>query len=69
MYFAAKIEKEKCTGCKLCILSCPDPNVINFSSEEKKVIIDAKRCKGCGICAEVCKFGAVAIISGGVKNG
>jgi pyruvate ferredoxin oxidoreductase delta subunit len=60
MYYAAKLKEEKCTGCKLCILSCPDPNVIAFTGE-KKVKIDEGRCKGCGLCVSVCPKDALRV--------
>jgi len=61
MYFAAKLHKDKCIGCKLCILSCPDPNVIDFVVEQKIVKINEERCKGCGLCVSICPKDALAI--------
>ena len=52
MYVAARVDKEKCNGCKLCVLTCPDPNVISI--KEKKASVEDARCKGCKLCAEVC---------------
>lgn len=59
MYSAAKVDEEKCTGCKLCVFSCPDPNV--FIVKNKKVTVDQNRCKGCGLCASVCPKGALEV--------
>lgn len=53
MYVAARVNEEKCNGCKLCILNCPDPNVIAID-KAKKVTIDQARCKGCGLCVVAC---------------
>ncbi len=61
MYFAAKLQEEKCTGCKLCIMSCPDPNVIAFVVERRIVRIDEGRCKGCGLCVSVCPKDALTV--------
>lgn len=58
MYFAAKVDEEKCNGCKLCIMACPDPNVILFKPS-KKASVNYNRCKGCGLCVTVCKRGAL----------
>jgi len=63
VYVAARVTDEKCTGCKLCVLTCPDPNVIKVLATEKKVQIDEKRCKGCGLCVEICSQEALAIES------
>jgi len=54
---AAVIDKEKCTGCKICIkkLGCPA-----ISPDRNKVTIDPNLCTGCGLCATVC--GAKAIV-------
>ena len=57
MYTTARVEHEKCNGCKLCITSCPDPNVLIF--KDKKVSVDEGRCKGCGLCATICNKKAI----------
>ena len=61
MYFAAKLEKEKCIGCKICIKSCPEPNVIEFIGECKIVRINEERCKGCGLCVSTCPKDALTV--------
>ncbi|WP_455716080.1 4Fe-4S binding protein [Anaerosporobacter sp.] len=50
------IKEDKCVGCLMCYLYCPD-GVIYKSNE--KVSIDYDFCKGCGICKKTCKFGAI----------
>ena len=53
-----KIINEKCTGCKLCISSCP------FSAidvKNKKASIDLDKCTFCGACIEACKFDAIVL--------
>ena len=61
MYFVAKLDEEKCTGCRVCIVSCPDPNVIAFVKDKKTVRVDSYRCKGCGLCATACPRDALSI--------
>ncbi len=49
------VDADKCKGCKKCTgLGCP---AISFS--DKKAAIDLFSCVGCGICADVCSFGAI----------
>ena len=48
-------DKEKCTGCKACMrIGCPA-----ISMKDKKSGIDSTLCVGCGVCAQLCKFGAL----------
>lgn len=46
---------DKCKKCKMCMkLGCP---AISFTDGEIK--IDITQCNGCGLCANVCPFGAI----------
>ncbi len=46
---------DKCKNCKMCMkLGCPAISVKN-----NKVVIDATQCNGCGLCVNVCPFGAI----------
>lgn len=52
---ALKVVNDKCKGCKMCLkLGCPA-----ISVRGGKAVIDHTQCVGCGICTEVCKFGAI----------
>ncbi|HSV55806.1 MAG TPA: 4Fe-4S binding protein, partial [Magnetospirillaceae bacterium] len=62
-YVSAEVDLEKCNGCKICILTCPDPNVIEYVQDSKKVGINAYRCKGCGLCVTACPREALSISS------
>ena len=49
------VNNEKCRSCKMCMrLGCP---AITFVDGKAK--IDATQCNGCGLCANVCPFGAI----------
>ena len=49
------VNEEKCRSCKMCMkLGCP---AITF--KDGKATIDATACIGCGLCANVCPFGAI----------
>ena len=50
------INAEKCTGCLLCFIYCPE-GVISRDGRD----VDYEFCKGCGICAEECPAGAVVM--------
>ncbi len=51
-----KVVTNKCKGCRMCLkLGCPAISVRNG-----KAVIDHTQCVGCGICTEVCKFGAIS---------
>ena len=54
-----EIEKEKCTGCLLCLKNCYSDAILGES--KKAHIIIQEKCNKCGICYEICpeKFGAV----------
>ena len=53
--FTVSIDKEKCTGCKTCVqVGCPA-----VVYKEGKADIDSLMCVNCGICTQVCKFGAI----------
>ena len=52
------INSEKCKCCEQCYLYCPDGVIsINYG----KAVIDYDFCKGCGICAKICKIGAIGM--------
>jgi len=46
---------DKCKNCKMCMkLGCPAITV-----KDDKVVIDTTQCNGCGLCVNVCPFGAI----------
>ena len=53
-------DKDKCNGCFLCYLYCPDGAI---SKNGKTVNIDYDFCKGCGICTKICRKAAITMES------
>lgn len=52
------VNDETCNLCKLCILQtgCPALNILNG-----RLKIDLDLCSRCGLCAEVCNYGAITV--------
>ncbi len=57
------VDLEKCTGCYVCWLYCPENTIVKTG--DGKVAIDYDYCKGCGVCAEVCPFKAIRMVEEG----
>ena len=50
-------DADKCIGCRSCMqIGCPAISIV-----DKKVRIDATLCTGCGICSQLCKYGAIKV--------
>jgi pyruvate ferredoxin oxidoreductase delta subunit len=45
-------DHEKCTGCGICWVYCPDASRVK--APDGKYDFDPDFCKGCGICADMC---------------
>ncbi|MBR3837323.1 MAG: indolepyruvate ferredoxin oxidoreductase subunit alpha [Clostridia bacterium] len=49
------VNAEKCRSCKACMkVGCPA-----ISMKDGKAVIDNTLCTGCGVCTQLCKFGAL----------
>lgn len=52
---ALKVDTDRCKSCKMCLkIGCPA-----ISMKNGKACIEKTQCVGCGICTEMCKFGAI----------
>jgi indolepyruvate ferredoxin oxidoreductase alpha subunit len=50
-----KVDADKCRSCRACMkIGCPA-----ISMRDKKAHIDATLCVGCGVCDQLCAFGAI----------
>jgi len=54
-------DEENCSQCLLCWMYCPDSSIV--LEEGVMTGIDLDHCKGCGLCAVECKFGAITMIN------
>jgi MinD superfamily P-loop ATPase len=53
----ARVDREKCTGCGLCLPLCRFTAL--FEDKEGKAVVEALSCEGCGLCYHVCPEKAV----------
>ena len=52
---ALSVDADKCRSCKSCMrLGCPA-----LSFKDNKAVIDPTQCVGCGVCEQLCPFGAI----------
>ena len=49
---------DKCIGCRLCWIYCPE-TAISWDVEKNKPQVDYRKCKGCGICVNECPVKAI----------
>lgn len=57
--FKPTLDKNKCVKCLRCWIFCPEATIVR--NNDDTVDIDYEYCKGCGICANVCKVKAITI--------
>jgi 2-oxoglutarate ferredoxin oxidoreductase subunit delta len=60
------IDRERCKGCQLCIVTCPQKAIcLSEEFNEKGVHFvsfnDGKRCTGCALCGRICPDMAIEV--------
>jgi dihydropyrimidine dehydrogenase (NAD+) subunit PreA len=58
----AYINPEKCELGKECLIACADAGYQAIRMEKQHLIVDSKKCDGCGLCAVVCGANAVEFV-------
>ena len=53
-------DHEKCTGCGICWVYCPDASRVK--GDDGKFDLNLDFCKGCGICADVCPVKCIMMV-------
>ena len=50
-----RVDADKCRSCRMCMkIGCPA-----ISMKDGKAVVDNTLCTGCGVCSQLCKFGAI----------
>ena len=57
--FRPVLDKSKCVKCLQCWMFCPEATIVR--NKDDTISIDYDYCKGCGICANVCKLKAITM--------
>ncbi len=58
--YVAELEPELCNGCRQCMRVCQF-GAIGYSAANEKIVIDPRRCYGCGICRASCTKDAIIL--------
>ena len=58
--YVAEVNADFCNGCRKCMSVCQFGS-ISYSAAQKKVLIDQRRCYGCGICRASCVKDAIIL--------
>ena len=56
----AKVNYNKCVGCRLCESICQKDAILYKSG---RIIIDKAKCDGCAKCSVACIYGAISVNS------
>ncbi|WP_342305272.1 4Fe-4S binding protein [Methanolobus sp. ZRKC5] len=55
----AVVDKDVCTGCELCVNSCPVEAIA--MSDKNVAVVNADECVDCGDCVDICPVEAITL--------
>ena len=55
----AIVDKDVCTGCELCVNSCPVEAI--SMGDNDIAVVDANECVDCGDCVDICPVEAISL--------
>ncbi len=58
--YVAEVKPDECNGCRQCMRGCQF-GAMGYSIAHEKVIIDPRRCYGCGVCRASCTKNAIVL--------
>lgn len=63
---AIVVNTERCKGCSLCVVACPQhviavSNKVNLYGYSYIEVVDAEKCTGCSSCGIVCPDGCITV--------
>lgn len=56
--FTVEIDEELCSGCGICVASCPY-NALKINLDKRVAEVDVAACRGCGTCVAACPNSAI----------
>jgi len=56
--FTVEIDEELCSGCGICVASCPY-NALKIDPDKRVAEVDVAACRGCGTCVAACPTSAI----------
>jgi heterodisulfide reductase subunit A2 len=63
----AQVHDSLCARCQVCVDVCPY-HARTFDAADRRILVDAAACQGCGMCAVACPSGAAEVLGMGERQ-